>query len=223
MTNLLKKISIMLSIFSVLVLTSCNIDKSVNTDTLPEPTIPSISTPSTSEPEGPTTSEPEGPTTSEPEIIYVEKEVCLSDITPTYFEVGYGGSYFVDKDMDGNPLSLLVDGVETQFEKGFFAHAYSVLAFDFYSEVLEFNTSFGIGLSARGRKETDIKFSVIIDDEIIYESDTINKDNPTGSINLEINRYVRRIILVIDDLGSNGLDHALWAAPMIKYMEAQKV
>lgn len=158
---------------------------------------------------------PEETPKPENSIIYYEKAL-LTTIEPTYYQVGYGENYYVNEDANGNLLSLKVDGIETEFKSGFFAHAYSVLRFDINKYIKSFKTFFGIGLSARGYSQASMKFTVIIDDEIVYESNLIDKSNPSGYIDLNIKEKVNYIMLVIDDLGSNGYDHGLWGDPMIE-------
>lgn len=143
---------------------------------------------------------------------YVEVSEYMSDFEVTYSVVGYG-ELGVDMDTDGNKLSLLDSDVEREFDKGFFAHAYSTIMLDnlLEKDVVGFETYYGVHSSARGNANTTLKFSVYFDHTLVFESGRITCESDMGYIKLYAPKGVQRIILVIDDLGGNANDHGVWA------------
>ncbi len=143
---------------------------------------------------------------------YVEVSEYMSDFEVTYSVVGYG-ELGVDMDTDGNKLSLLDSDVEREFDKGFFAHAYSTIMLDnlLEKDVVGFETYYGVHSSARGNTNTTLKFSVYFDQTLVFESGRITCESDMGYIKLYAPKGVQRIILVIDDLGGNANDHGVWA------------
>ena len=146
-----------------------------------------------------------------------ERQVYLSDMEPNYQEVGYYDVGY-NKDYEGNLLSINKDGNETEVEKGLFVHAHSTLVFD---NLKKYNTQLfsvyiGINKTARNNSNTSVKFMIYFDQNLVYESEEINGNSDAVMIELEAKR-VDRITLVVDDLGSNGNDHAVWASPLLTY------
>lgn len=151
------------------------------------------------------------PTVMTSEVSYLESELI------SYQEVGFN-SLVADADANGNPLSLLIDGEETTFEKGYFAHAYSVMMFSFKNIYLEsISTYYGINNTKRGSSNSSMIFKIYVDGEELFISDEVNKNNPSGFIEFEINRKISNIIFVIDDGENNADDHGVWADSKISY------
>ena len=150
-------------------------------------------------------------------VSFNERQIYLSELTPDYIEVGYY-DLGVNEDYDGNELSLLVDDEEKTFDNGFFVHAHSTLVFDGLKDYNPkmFSVYLGVNQTARNNGNTSIKFMIYFDQELVYESDEINGDDEAIFVELEMNK-VNRITLVVDDLGGNGNDHAVWADPLLIY------
>lgn len=150
-------------------------------------------------------------------ISFKEREVYLSDLKPNYTEVGYY-DLGVNKDYDDNKLSILYMGNEKECEKGFFVHAHSTLVFDDLKKYnpKKFSVYLGVNKTARNNPNTSIKFLIYFDQELVYESTEMNGSSEAVLVELEMKK-VNRITLVVDDLGGNGNDHAVWAEPLLVY------
>lgn len=150
-------------------------------------------------------------------VNFKEREVYLSDIKPNYYSVGYYDLYY-NKDHNGDSLSLNINGSETKFEKGIYAHAHSTIVYDGLKKYnpKKFSTYLGINKTARNNTVTSIKFLIYFDQELVYESNELNGSSEGIYIELEMKK-VNRITLVIDDLGGNGSDHGIWASPILTY------
>lgn len=145
------------------------------------------------------------------------QETYLDSNYITYQEVGYG-SIGVDTDLAGDDISLLIDNEETSFAKGYFAHAYSVIMFSFSNIYLEnISTYYGINKTQRNNGNTSMVFKIYVDGEEVFVSDQVDKNNPSGYVNLEFNKEISNIIFIIDDCGANGNDHGVWAEPKMNY------
>lgn len=150
-------------------------------------------------------------------ISFKEREVYLSDLKPNYTEVGYY-DLGVNKDYDDNKLSILYMGKEKECEKGLFVHAHSTLVFDDLKKYnpKNFSVYLGVNKTARNNPNTSIKFLIYFDQELVYESTEMNGSSEAVLVELEMKK-VNRITLVVDDLGGNGNDHAVWAEPLLVY------
>lgn len=103
----------------------------------------------------------------------VEKQIYLDEIAYTYAATGYG-TLSVNKGSDGNKLSLYKDGVETEHEHGFFAHAYSVISYDDISTMgfTQFSAYIGINKTARvANTRTSVVFRVFVDNAEVFTSE----------------------------------------------------
>lgn len=139
---------------------------------------------------------------------YVE---YLSDRDATGSSIGYG-SLVKDAGSDGNPLTLLVDGVETTFDKGLFTHATSYLC---YTDIQEygyerFEAWVGIEDSARASSASLVEFRVEGDGEVLWRSGDMNAQSNAQHVSVDISN-VKVLTLVADSRGSNSWDHSAWA------------
>lgn len=150
-------------------------------------------------------------------IFFKEKTVYLSDIEPTYSTVGYY-DVCLNKDYEGNPLSLKVNGSEQTFEKGIFAHAYSTIVYDDLKKSFptKFSTYMGINKTAFNNPNTKVKFFIYFDQQLVFSSEDISGSSDAVYFEMEANG-VNRITLVIDSLDSNANDHGAWCAPLLTY------
>ena len=146
-----------------------------------------------------------------------ERQVYLSDVEVSYKEVGYYDLY-ANEDYNKEPLSLLVEGNEQEFEKGFFAHAHSTIVFDGLKDYNPkmFSVYIGANKTARNNGNTKVKFMIYFDQELVFESEEVTGNTEAKLVELEMKK-VNRITLVIDDLGGNGNDHGVWASPLLTY------
>lgn len=152
-----------------------------------------------------------------------EHEIYLSDIEPSYKEVGYY-ELGVNQDYESDKLSILMSGKEKECEKGFFVHAHSTLVFDGLKKynTQKFSVYLGINKTARNNLNTSVKFIIYFDQELVYESIEMNGNSEAIFVELEISK-VNRITLIVDDLGGNGNDHAVWAEPLLIYKGGKKI
>lgn len=150
-------------------------------------------------------------------INFKERKAYLSDIKPNYYSVGYY-DLFINKDHNGDSLSLNMDGCETEFKKGLYAHAHSTIVYDGLKKYnpKKFSTYLGVNKTARNNGVTKIEFLIYFDQELVYRSKEVTGTSEAIYIELEM-KDVNRITLVIDDLGGNGSDHGIWASPILTY------
>ena len=146
-----------------------------------------------------------------------ERQVYLSDITPSYSEVGYYDVCY-NEDYEKNKLSINVAGAEKECDKGLFVHAHSTLVFDGLKKYNPkmFSVYIGVNKTARNNANTSVKFLIYFDQELVYESVEMNGSSEAVLVELEMSK-VNRITLVVDDLNGNANDHAVWALPLLTY------
>lgn len=140
------------------------------------------------------------------ETVYLDAE------TPAGSYLEYG-SLCVNKDADGNPLSLLSGGEEKEYEHGFMAHAYSVIVYDDLETrgFTRFTAFVGANKTARvANSVTSIVFRVLGDGKELWASDEIGAYSDEVAVDVDVSG-VNRLALVADSLGGNGNDHAVWA------------
>lgn len=147
----------------------------------------------------------------------------LSDIPRTYNSVGYG-NLVVDKANNNEKLSLKTEEGYQEFSKGFFAHAYSVLAFDELADFGYETFSAYVGINKTGQannSQASVTFKVYLDNELAYTSSKHTKDSTMELVELDI-RGVNNVTLIADDMGANGNDHAVWADAKFSYVSSLK-
>ncbi len=121
-------------------------------------------------------------------------------------------------------LSLLQGGEEREYEHGFFAHAYSVLAFDGLETLgfVSFETTMGINKTARvNNTQASVQFRILLDGVTAYASDALYADSDAEQVTVDVTG-ADTLVLVADSLGGNGNDHAVWADCKLTYYDAVK-
>lgn len=147
-----------------------------------------------------------------------EKIDYLSDLKLDYTKVGHG-SLALDKDSNGNSLSLNIAGYEQEFSKGLFAHAYSTIVLENIGTkgYEQFSTYMGLNKTGRvSNSVANLKFLIYFDNNLVYESKIMNSTSEAEFVKLDVSN-VDRITLVADSLGGNGNDHAVWADTKLSY------
>ncbi|MGY3725534.1 Glucan-binding domain-containing protein (YG repeat) [Granulicatella balaenopterae] len=134
----------------------------------------------------------------------IQNKHYLSDLTATKATVGYG-SFRKDTNVSGQPISLNVDGISTTFQKGIAAHAPAEVIYQIPANVNIFETYLGIDNHQNG----NVEFSLYLDDELVYQSGEVNKNN-TQHIMVEVSGK-QSLRIVVDDLGFKGQDHSILA------------
>ena len=115
----------------------------------------------------------------------MEKQAYLDELGYDYASVGYG-SLSVNRDADGDPLSLYADGEEKEYEHGFFAHAYSVLVFEGLQTrgFTRFTATVGIHKTARvNNTQASVVFKVLVDNREEYVSELFGAYTEEDSVN----------------------------------------
>lgn len=156
----------------------------------------------------------------DPPVQPVEKTIWLDELKYTYQEVGHG-NLSVNQDSNGNMLSLYENGEETEYEHGYYAHAYSVMVFDSLETrgFTKFSTVIGVNKTARvANTQTSIVFRIFVDNEEVFTSSQFGAytDSEYVEVNIE---GADRLTLIADSLGSNGHDHAVWADCQFTYFD----
>ena len=153
----------------------------------------------------------------------MEKQVYLDELGYDYASVGYG-SLSVNRDADGDPLSLYADGEEKEYEHGFFAHAYSVLVFEGLQTrgFTRFTATVGIHKTARvNNTQASVVFKVLVDNREEYVSELFGAYTEEDGVEVNV-EGADRIALIADSVGGNGNDHAVWADCKLTYYNAIK-
>ena len=153
----------------------------------------------------------------------MEKQAYLDELGYDYASVGYG-SLSVNRDADGDPLSLYADGEEKEYEHGFFAHAYSVLVFEGLQTrgFTRFTATVGIHKTARvNNTQASVVFKVLVDNREEYVSELFGAYTEEDSVEVNV-EGADRITLIADSVGGNGNDHAVWADCKLTYYDAIK-
>lgn len=148
----------------------------------------------------------------------VEKTISLTDIDYDYHSVGHS-NLTIDKDNNGDLLSLYQDGNEVIHEKGYFAHAYSVIVFENLGTMgfTKLSTYIGVNKTARvNNTQTSIIFRILLDNKEIFASDTFTAYTNQQFVEVDVSG-VDRITLIADSIAGNGNDHAVWADCELHY------
>ncbi len=152
----------------------------------------------------------------------VKQYQYLSDIEyiKNLSSTGYG-PIKLDQNLDGDKITLNVDGEVLEFSKGIAAHATSTVVFDVssYSNTYSrFTTYVGLDRS-RGNNGNGVKFKIMTSNdgktwEEKAESPILNGNDNALFIDIDITgaKYLK---LYAHDNGDTGYDHAVYAAPRI--------
>lgn len=146
-----------------------------------------------------------------------DDRLYLSDITYNKAQVGWGNIAF-DKTQSNTPLTLLLNGYTTVFNKGIWAHATSTVEYDIseYKEYTYFTTYYGINRAANNAGN-GVKFYIYtsVDGKnwtLRTEEDPaamkVNDSARYAKIDIRGANYIR---LYAYDNGSNASDNAIWA------------
>ncbi|MGX7173654.1 NPCBM/NEW2 domain-containing protein [Enterococcus ratti] len=142
----------------------------------------------------------------------------LSDMEFSQWKSGYGGQNGVRKDtnMSGNKLSLKIENILTQFEKGIFVHADGFAQFDIStlsSDYSRFVTTVGIDQSQGNLGEVVFYIQGSKDGrtwENLKVSSVIKGSNNAEDIEVNVKGY-KQLRLWANSHGPNGNDHAVFA------------
>lgn len=134
----------------------------------------------------------------------------LSDRSPSGSQMGWG-SLRTDANFDGAKLSLKVQGVEHQFDKGLLAHAHSYI---YYNDIQDygyerFESWVGIDKAKRQSAKASVQFRVYGDGQLLWQSSTMNASSEAEHVSVDISQ-VHVLKLEADALGGNQDDHAVW-------------
>ncbi|MEF9951043.1 MAG: NPCBM/NEW2 domain-containing protein [Clostridium sp.] len=150
-------------------------------------------------------------TTKSVDITVVSNYAYGSDKNYTVNTSSFGG---IKKDLSpsGNKIALLVDGKETNFTKGIGAHANSEITYDLSSEEYDYFTSqIGIDSNVRSSTKASVKYKVIADGKVIYDSKVFTASTESEFIKIPV-KGVKNLKLVTDSVdGKNDQDHSVWA------------
>ena len=155
---------------------------------------------------------------SNSQVELIERNIYAEELPYSYSKVGFG-DLTIDKDNNGDILSLYDGEQEVEFPKGMFAHAYSTIVYDNLSTLglTYFETTFGVNKTARvNNTQTSLKFIIYLDNVERFVSQEFNAYTSYDYVKLDI-KGVDRICLVVDSLGTNGNDHGVWADTKFYY------
>lgn len=144
-----------------------------------------------------------------------ENVTYLSDLEWESAEAGYGT---VNKDMssEGQQICLTDEGQKpVVYEKGIGTHAWSRIVYDIAGKgYTHFRSAVGVDYSRNHGSDAGVEFRVYFNDESdtpVYHSGEMKCDTPQKLVDIAIDNSVEKLILVVDDNGYNGNDHADWA------------
>ncbi|WP_195983741.1 glycoside hydrolase family 2 TIM barrel-domain containing protein [Clostridium sp. D33t1_170424_F3] len=112
-------------------------------------------------------------------------------------------------------ISLKVDGTETEFAKGIGSHATSTIKLSVDGKGFNrFQAWVGVDKAQRGNGNSSIEFKVWFDDDRnnpVFASGRMVSSTNAKFVNVEVPADAKTMTLYVDELGSNGNDHADWA------------
>jgi hypothetical protein len=130
-------------------------------------------------------------------------DVYVSDLTPRYLVVGWGGNPKKDRSIGDKPLRV----AGKEYAKGLGGHAPSDLAFTIEPNYRRFVASVGRDDEAGGGKVT---FQVLLDDEVVRSSKKL-RPKELWHFNIAIPEGTKEVRLVMTEGGDgDGWDHADW-------------
>ncbi len=141
---------------------------------------------------------------SQPETIYLD-ELDLSTMVSGW------GTPQINKSISNGPL--LINGEE--FEHGIGTHATSTFLIDLQGNALEFSARFGVDDASV--ENGSIKFYLIGDKKIIWESDIMRKGADAQDCKVSLKGIDRLGLLVADAGDGIDYDHANWVNAQISY------
>ena len=150
------------------------------------------------------------------QFIYLSDIGYMSNLSHTGW-----GPIKLNQNLDGETITLNVDGEMLEFNKGVAAHATSTVVFDvsnYSSQYSRFTTYVGVDRS-QGDRGNGVKFKILtsVDGqnwEEKFETDVLKGNDNAVFIDIDITG-VNYLKLYADDNGSNGNDHSVYAAPRI--------
>ena len=139
------------------------------------------------------------------------KEVDNMYVSDMPWKIDEGGYFANTRDMSNtNPISLYVNGVVTNFDKGVGTHAPSRIGIDIDGKgYTNFKATIGINSNQPATAPSDVIFGIIADGKEIYNSGSIKA---AQSVDIDVNVTGKKeIILYTDTNGPDFNDHATWA------------
>ena len=137
-------------------------------------------------------------------------EYYLSDIgyDASRSSSGYNGIH-VDKNNNGNPIRLKVDGAEQKFEKGFGVNSDSWLYFDVSNlEIDRLQGYAGIDLE-KNRTQDGCYTAIIVDGTEVARSNLLKNNENAFYFDVDV-RNAKEIVLYVDKNIKNGHDMLSW-------------
>ncbi len=141
---------------------------------------------------------------SQPETIYLD-ELDLSSMTSGW------GTPQINKSITNGPL--LINGEE--YKRGIGTHATSTFLIDLQGNALEFSARFGVDDASV--ENGSIKFYLIGDREIIWESDVMRKGSDARDCLVSLKGINKLGLLVADADDGIAYDHANWVNAKVTY------
>lgn len=153
------------------------------------------------------------------EISTTENFYYISDldyVSENRWSYSSWGEIKKDTNIDGDTISLLIDGTRMYFKKGMAAHATSQLTYDVssYSNVYtRFVAKMGVDAARNGNGEVWFRISVSNDGKDwteLYKSEAVTSKSNMLFVDVDISNY-KYLRLYADSNGSNAADHSVYA------------
>ncbi len=141
-----------------------------------------------------------------------DEKTYLSDLTPVNSTIGWG-SLHMDASVDGNPITLLNEkGEKAVYEKGIGTHCDSVITYNISEYTAKGYNVFDciVGMDAECLPDVGSAiFSVSVDGDVVYTSDSIRTDGAAQQITVDITDA--KELKLSATAAINGFAHADWA------------
>ncbi|GGH30786.1 NPCBM/NEW2 domain-containing protein [Paenibacillus segetis] len=117
-----------------------------------------------------------------------------------------------DKASTNNPIKLLVNGVNQEFEKGIGTHANSEIVYNLTNtNYAYFETVVGVDRNIPEQNNSSVKFSILADGQEVYNSGLMKYSTEAKMVRIPVTD-VQQLKLVVDNAGNgNTSDHADFA------------
>jgi hypothetical protein len=125
---------------------------------------------------------------------------------------------------DGGETSLPIEINDIIYPKGLGVHANSEIVYDLGGNYIRFLSDVGIDDEVEefpGDTDGSVVFRVFADNVEVFTSTNMDGNDPAESVDIDVTG-VQELRLVVEDLGSNGEDHADWANALLVSAVAQE-
>ncbi|MDP4185613.1 MAG: NPCBM/NEW2 domain-containing protein, partial [Bacteroidota bacterium] len=140
----------------------------------------------------------------------------LDELDLNLMQTGWSSSH-ANKSVEGNPLKV----AGTSFQRGVGTHATSLMMINLNNDAQFFKTQVGVDDEITANVAA-LEFVVMGDKKVLWRSGLMKKGDAPKDCNVSLNG-IKKLALVVLDLGDNNSDHADWLNAQIGYKEISPV